>query len=149
MMSSEDIVMTIKKPHFTVKLHETLLEVDLNEGARKKLEDVLEAKPAIRESLGFIFQTIIPHDVALKDIEAVKVDKKGQVQIVIPHRRDLHIPLTSTESKKLVEKMNELIGREKERVLKDQEESKKTRRALEPERARAEAGAESLGRVGR
>ncbi len=148
-MSTEDIVMEIKKPHFTVKLHKTLLEVDLEKGVRKELEDVLEAKPALRESLGFLFQTIVPLDVQLKDIESVKVDKKGRVKITIPSRKDIIIPLKPNESKRLVEKMNELIALEKERAFRDEQESEKTRRALESKVSAAQVGAESLRRIGR
>ena len=141
--------MEIKKPHFTVKLHKTLLEVDLKEGVKKELEDVLETKPALRESLGFLFQTIVPLDVQLKDIESVKVDKKGRVKITIPSRKDIIIPLKPNESKRLVEKMNELIALEKERAFRDEQESEKTRRALESKVSAAQAGAESLKRIGR
>ena len=141
--------MEIKKPHFTVKLHKTLLEVDLEKGVRKELEDVLETKPALRESLGFLFQTIVPLDVQLKDIESVKVDKKGRVKMTIPLRKDIIIPLKPNESKRLVEKMNELIALEKERAFRDEQESEKTRRALESKVSAAQAGAESLKRIGR
>ncbi len=146
-MSTEDVVMVIKKTHFTVKLHRTLLEVDLKEGVKKELEDVLEAKPILRESLGFLFQTIIPLDVPLRDIESVKVDKKGQVKIAIPSRRDIVIPLESKESRRLVEKMNELIPLEKERAINDLQESEKTRKAFEPRFAEARAGAEASERI--
>jgi hypothetical protein len=141
MMTTEDMVMVIDKPHFTVKLHKTLLEVDLKKGIRKELEDVIEATPRLRETLGFLFETIIPLDVPLKDIESVKVDKKGQVQIVIPHRRDIHIPLTPDESKRLVEKMNELIPTEKERAMRELQESEKAKKELEPRLAEEEAEA--------
>ena len=141
--------MEIKKPHFTVKLHKTLLEVDLEKGVRKELEDVLETKPALRESLGFLFQTIVPLDVQLKDIESVKADKKGRVKITIPSRKDIIIPLKPNESKRLVEKMNELIALEKERAFRDEQESEKTRRALESKVSAAQAGAESVKRIGR
>lgn len=145
----EDLVMVIDKPHFKVKLHKTLLEVDLKQGIRKELEDVLEARPALRESLGFLFQTIIPLDLPLKDIQSVNVDKKGQVKIEIPSRRDIIIPLEQSESKRLVDKLNELIPIEKERVLKDLQAQKKAE--VEEERQRAEAykeeGRERLGRV--
>jgi hypothetical protein len=146
-MTTEDIVMVIKRPHFTVKLHSTVLEVDLKEGLKKELEDVIEAKPMLRESLGFLFQTIVPLDVPLKDIESAKVDKKGQVKIVIPHRRDIVIPLKADESKRLVEKMNELIPVEKERVLRDLQESEKAKRELEAKVAKSRVGAQSLERV--
>jgi len=146
--AAEDVVMVIKKPHFAVKLHKTLLEVDLKEGVKKELEDVLEARPILQESLGFLFQTIIPLDVPLKDIDSVKVDKKGQVKITIPSRKDIAIPLKPNESKRLVEKMNELIPIEKEKAIRDLEESEKARKELEQKLAQAEAEARRV-RMGR
>jgi len=136
-MTEKELVMVIEKPHFTVKLHSSLLEVDLKSGVKKELEDVLEARPALRENLGFLFQTIVPLDVPLRDIESVDVDEKGQVKIIIPLRRDIVIPLDSKESKRLVEKLNELIPLEKERYAKLLMESEKAQRMLE--RAEAEA----------
>jgi hypothetical protein len=102
-------ILKIEKPDFIVKLHENLLQVDLKQGARKKLEDALEIHPALRESLGILFQTIIPLDVALDDIDSTEIDKKGRLKIIIPMRKDLVIPLEREESKKLAEKLNELI----------------------------------------
>ena len=120
-MTSEDLVMVIDKPHFTVRLHQSLLEVDLKEGVKKELEDVVEANPILRGSLGLLFQSAIPLDVPLKDIELVTLDKKGRVKIMIPHRKDINIPLEPNDSTKLVNKLNELIPiekkREKERIL--------------------------------
>ena len=146
-MAEEDLVMVIEKPHFKVKLHSTLLEVDLKEGVKKELEDVLEAKPALRESLGFLFQTIIPLDVPLKDIESAVVNKKGQVKIAIPSRRDITIPLESKESKRLVDKLNELIPMEKERAERELEVSQRTRRSFETRISEARAGAEEAERL--
>jgi hypothetical protein len=108
-MDSEDLVMVFDKPHFTVKLHQTLLGVDLKEGVRKKLEDFVESNPHMRESLGVLFQTVIPLDVQLKNITAVSLNEKGHVKIVIPHRRDITIPLEKDEAIKLADKLNELI----------------------------------------
>ncbi len=101
------------------------------------MEDFLESKPIIRENLGFLFQTIVPLDVLLRDIESVGVNEKGQVNIVIPLRRDIVIPLKSKESKRLVEKMNELIPIEKAKFAKLLMEAEKARIVLE--RAEAEA----------
>lgn len=129
--------MVIEKPHFTVKLHSSLLEVDLKSGVKKELEDVLEASPALRENLGFLFQTIIPLDVPLRDIESVDIDEEGQVKIVIPLRRDIIIPLDSKESQRLIEKLNELIPLEKQRYAKLLMEAEKAERMMD--RAEAEA----------
>jgi hypothetical protein len=133
-MTTEDIVMVIDKPHFVVKLHTTLLQVNLKEGIRKELEDVIEAKPILRDSLGLLFQTVIPLDVHLKDIQSVSINKKGQVKIAIPSRKDLVIPLDQNESRTLIDKLNELIPIEKERARMDQQESDKTEREFEPQR---------------
>ena len=114
-MDSEDLVMVFDKPHFIVKLHQTLLEVDLKEGLRKKLEDFVESNPHLRESLGVLFQTVIPLDVQLKNIESVGLNEKGHVKIVIQHRRDITIPLEKDEAEKLADKLNELIPIEKEK----------------------------------
>jgi len=141
-MTTEDLVMVIDKPHFIVKLHKTLLQVDLKKGAKKELEDFLEAKPILRESLGFLFQTIVPLDVALKHIESARVDDNGQVRMVIPHRKDIVIPLNRNESERLVEKMSELIAEEKEKVVLGLLESEKARKKLGPKIAEAEAEAQ-------
>ena len=137
-MSDEDIVMIIDKPHFTVKLHTTQLEVDLKEGARKELEKLLEAHPTFRDSVGLLFQTVIPLDVRLRDIRSFGLDKKGRVKIDIPRRKDLTIPLNEEESKRLIDKLNELIPPEKERALKDAEAAKKAEKALRAGRTAGE-----------
>lgn len=112
---AEKLVLKIDKPHFVVKLHEYLLEVDLKEGAKKELEDALEAHPILREGIGLLFQTVIPLDVLLHEVESAKVDDKDRLKIVIPLRRDITIPLELKESKELAEKMNELIPQAKVR----------------------------------
>jgi len=116
-MTAEDLVMVIDKAHFVVKLHSNLLEVDLKEGVRKHIEDFVEANPALRETLGTLFQFAIPLDVPLKDIQSVKLDDKGRVKVIIPHRRDLTIPLEREDAQKLIDKLNELIPIEKEREV--------------------------------
>jgi len=137
LMDIEKRAMVIKKPHYTVTLHKDLLEVDLKGGVKKKLEDFLESKPILRENLGFLFQTLIPLDLPLRDIESAEVDKKGQVKIAIPSRKDITIPLKPAESKRLVEKLNELIPIEKDRALRELQESEMARKTLEPGLARA------------
>jgi len=107
------LIMAFDKPHFTVKLYPTLLKLDLKEGAMKKLEGFVESNPHLRESLGLLFQMVVPLDVPLKNIETVRMTDNGKVQIVTPHRRDLHITLEKDEAEKLVDKLNELIPVEK------------------------------------
>ena len=131
MPESKQLVLLIDKPHFQVKLHPDVLEVDLKEGARKELEVLAEAKPFLRDSVGWLFQTIIPLDVHLHQIEEMKTDKKGQFQIRIPGRRDIHIPLEPDEARKLMDKLNELIPVEKEKALRRQQMAKEAEREKE------------------
>jgi len=124
-------ILEIDKRYFVVKLHGELLEVDLKEGAKKELEDVVEAHPVLRESLGILFQTIVPLDVALHEIEAAKVDDKGRLKIIIPLRRDITIPLEADESRRVAEKLKELIPAAKLKEAERQaamEEAEKTTR---------------------
>lgn len=121
----EDPVMTIDKPHFTVKLYTDLLKVDLKEGFRREIEAFAEAKPALRDSVGLLFQTVIPVDVRLRDISSVSLDKKGRVKVAIPNRRDLTIPVEGEEAQRLIDKLNDLIQPEKERMVRDKAAAKR------------------------
>jgi hypothetical protein len=116
-LSSKPVVFMIDKPHFEVKLLSDMLKVDLKEGARAEIDKLVGNRTALRDTLGWMFQTIVPLDVQLWQIEKVTTEPSGKVNIVIPHRRDIHIPLEPTEAEQLVEKMNELIPAEKQRRL--------------------------------
>ncbi len=131
MPESKQIVLFIDKPQFQVKLHSDVLEVDLKEGVRKELEALAEARPFLRDSLGWLFQTIIPLDVHLYQIEEVKTDNKGQLQIKIPGRRDIHIPLEPNEATKLHDKLNELIPGEKEKARRREQMAREAERERE------------------
>jgi hypothetical protein len=146
---TEETVMTFDKPHFTVKLQTTLLKVDLKEGFRRKIEEFAESSPHMRDTLGLLFQTVVPLDVHLKDIELAIVDPKGHAKVVIPHRRDITIPLEPDESKKLVQKLNELIPIEKARAAEELEQEQKAEREYQPTKGEMEKEAyrERMGRI--
>ncbi len=133
-MRSNDVILVIEKLHIRVKLHQRVLEVDLTEGVKKELEDIVESRPALRHTVGFLFQTVIPLDVQLKDIQTTTLDERGHAKIVIPHRRDLFIPLTSDESRTLLDKLDQLIPLEKARVKTEAEERRRRFQAQQPGR---------------
>ncbi len=147
-MSTSELIMTFEKPHFIVKLHSDMLDMDVKEGFKKDLEEVLESKPILRDTLGFLFQTVVPLNVKLKDISSATVDKKGQVKIAIPHRKDITIPLTETESRKLVDKLNELIPIEKAREEEQEEKGEKEWAGRQHEIAEGEFQDRELGTRG-
>lgn len=109
------MVMVIDKPHFSIKLHQILPEIDPKAGVKKELEDAVETNPILRGSLGFLFQNVIPLDVPLKYIELVELDERGRVKMVIPHRRDITIPLEPNECRELINKLSAYSDRETRR----------------------------------
>jgi hypothetical protein len=133
-MMPDDTLMLIEKPHMRVKLRPRKLEVDLTEGVRKEIENLVESREALRETLGFMFQTLIPLDVPLKDIQSTGLDEKGRVKIVIPHRRDLHIPLPSRESEAFLAKLDEALSVERARVTGEEWERRREFEARQPGR---------------
>jgi hypothetical protein len=116
-MPEKPVVLQIDRPHFDVKLHSDSLEVNLKEGVKSEIERLAEARPILQETLGWVFQTIIPLTVRLWEIERVEVDSGGKVNLVIPHRRDLHIPLDPPDARRLAEKLNQMIPVEKAKEL--------------------------------
>ena len=133
-MTTDDVVIFIEKPHIRVKLSPRMLKVDLTDGARKELEDLVESREALRYTLGFLFQTLIPVDVPLKDIESTSLDNQGRVKIVIPHRKDLTIPLQPEESKTLLAKLDQAISLEKTRAMTEERERRREFQARQPGR---------------
>ncbi len=146
-MSEKDVVMKISTPTFLVKLHPTHLEVDLQKGTRKKLEDAIEAHASLRDSLGFLLQYVVHLDVALKDIEKVELDKKKHVRIVIPHRRDITIPIEEKEAIRLINELNGLIPQEKRREIDRLNREYETRRQLQREGKTVEGLQETEARM--
>jgi hypothetical protein len=130
-MTSEKTILRIEKLQFIVKLEHDVLQVDLRDGVKKELEDILEATPQLRDNLGFFFQTLIPLDVPLKDIAHVDSDESGIVKIEIPLRRDIMIPLNLSEAKQLVTKLHELIPLAKQRYVERLLASQKAEEAIE------------------
>jgi len=82
---------------------------------------------------------MIPLGVPLRKIDSVSVTENGQVKIAIPMRKDLHIPLDPDESKRLIEKLNELIPMEKQRALEEELAQEKGFKELDSHSKTAEA----------
>lgn len=116
-MSEEPLIMEIDKAHFTVKLYENVLRVDLKGTAKNEIEEALENKPVLRETLGNVLGLFVPLHIRLADIHSAKMDEHGKVKLDLHHRKDTIIPLEPEEGGKLVDKLNELIPKAKERQL--------------------------------
>jgi len=105
----KDPILVIDKPDFVLRLNKDLIEVDLKEGGKAKIEDAIERNPLLRKTLGFVLQTTIPSDVELCDIKSCEVDDKGQLKLVIPRHVDIVLPLGVDDANRLAWELRDLI----------------------------------------
>jgi len=105
----KDPILIIDKPDFVVRLHKDLIEVDLKEGGKEKLEDAIEKDPLLRKTFGFVLQSTIPSDVELCDVKSFEVDDKGQLRLVIPRHVDIVLPLGIEDANRLAFELRDLI----------------------------------------
>ena len=105
----KDPILIIDKPDFIVKLHRYWIDVDLKEGAWKKLESAIEKDPLLRKTLGVVLQSKVPSDVELCDVASVEVDGKGQLKLVLPRHVDIVLPLDVDEANRLAGELKDLI----------------------------------------
>jgi hypothetical protein len=109
-MPEATAVLEIDRPHFTIRLYEHILLIDLKGSFKNEIEEALENKPILRETFGGIFGIFVPLHIRLKDIDSVNVDETGKVKINLPHHRNIDIPLEREDGERLVEKLNQLIS---------------------------------------
>lgn len=116
-------VLEIDSPHFTVRLYENLLRIDLKGSFKNDIEEALENKPILKKTLGGILGIFVPLHVHLSDIDGVHMDETGKVKLRLPLHRDIVIPLERKDAQILVEKLNKMIPAAKrrnwERIIKN------------------------------
>jgi hypothetical protein len=107
--------------------YENWLRLDLKGNTKNDIVEALENKPILRQSIGNILDVFAPLHIHLGDIDSVHMDNLGKVKLALPRHRDVTIPLAVNEATNLVNKLNPLIAREKE---------KKAQRVIDPTRHR-------------
>lgn len=130
-MSETTVVLEIDKPHFTVRLYENLLKIDLKGTVKNEIVEALENKPILRETIGEVLGIFIPLHIRLSDIESVSMDETGKIKISLLRHRDIVIPLKPKEAKRLMDKLNQLIPTEKEKELERVMREQKLRKIVE------------------
>jgi hypothetical protein len=118
-VSGKTAVWEVESPRLTVKLYENLLRIDLKGSFKNEIEEALENKPVLRETIGSIMSIFAPLHIRLTDIDSVHMDKTGKIKLNLPHRRDIVIPLEPKDGEKLLDKLNQLILKAKNRELKE------------------------------
>jgi hypothetical protein len=118
MMPSTTEILRIVKPHFTVRVSETTLRIDLKGSIKNDIEEAFENKPLLKQTIGSILEMFIPLHVHLSDIHSVVINNGGKVVVKLPRRKDVVIPVGAKDAKRLVDKLNQLIPTAKEKELK-------------------------------
>ncbi len=111
-MSKAITVFEVETPHFKIRLSEDMLNIDLKGSFKNEIEEAIENKPVLKETVGKILGVFVPLHVRISDIDSVDMDETGKITVVLPHHRDIVIPLERKEdAEKLVEKLKQLISK--------------------------------------
>jgi hypothetical protein len=127
-MPRKIIVLEVEGPHFTISLYNDLLKIDLKGSFKNEIEEALENKPVLKETIGRILGIFVPLHIRVSDIYSVHLDETI-VNVSLPHHRIIVIPLERKEdAEKLVEKLNQLISNEKMMKIKVRRVKRKLKR---------------------
>ena len=97
-------VFKMENPHFTIKLYEDMLKIDLKGSLKNEIEEALENKPVLKETLGSILGIFVPLRIRISDIDSVHMDETGKIKVSLPRHRNIVIPLERKEdAEKLLE----------------------------------------------
>jgi hypothetical protein len=141
-MTKSSVVLKIDSSHFTVRLYEDLLKIDLKGSLKNEIEEGLENKPVLRETIGKIFGIFVPLHIKVDEIKSVNMDETGKTVLTLLAGREVVLPFEGKEdAENLVEKLNQMIS-----IAKTRENAKielrSIRRRAERKRVRKRPSAE-------
>ncbi len=126
------MVLKIENPHFTITLYENYLKVDLKGSLKNEIEETLENKPVLKETLGHILGIFVPLHIRVSEMTSVSMDETGKIKINLSHHRHVTIPIERKEhAERLVEKLNQSISNAKKARIKEQLAMKLAKKRLE------------------
>ena len=135
-------VLEVDDPHFAIKLSNSLLKIDLKGSFKNTLEEALENKPVLKETIGRVLGIFVPLHIRVNDIDSVNMDETGKIKVSLSRHRGIVIPFECKEdAEKLVEKLNQLISRaetEKIQEIKARRKYKTEKDQVSKLRSRAE-----------
>jgi len=110
-MSKSGIVLKIDSSQFTIRLYEDLLKIDLKGSFKNEIEEGLENKPILKETIGKILGIFVPLHIQVDEIRSVYMDETGKTIISLLNHRDVVLPFECKEdAMKLVEKLKQMIS---------------------------------------
>jgi hypothetical protein len=124
-------VLAVENPHFTIRLYEDMLKIDLKGSLKNEIEEALENKPVLKDTLGSVLGIFVPLHIRVSDIDSVHMDETGKIKVSLPHHRNIVIPLEHKEdAQKLVEKLNQLISNARTAEIKERVAIRRAKRKL-------------------
>ena len=90
-------VLEVENPHFTIRLYEDLLKIDLKGSFKNEIEEALENKPVLKETIGRILGIFVPLHIRVSEIDSVNMDETGKITMRLSHHRNIVIPLERKE----------------------------------------------------
>jgi hypothetical protein len=112
-----EAIFEVEGSQFTVTLYENLLKIDLKGSLKNEVEEALENKPILKDTVGRVLSIFVPLHIRLSDVDSVHVDETGKLKITLPHHRNMLIPLECEDAKRFSDKLNELIPKAKKQEL--------------------------------
>ena len=110
-MARTNLVFKVEDPHFTIRLSDDQLKIDLKGNFKNELEEALENKPVLKETIGRVLGIFVPLHIQLSDVDSVHMDETGKIKVSLSHHRDIVIAYERKEdAETLVEKLNQLIS---------------------------------------
>ena len=130
-MSRTIMVLEVEDTHFTIRLYEDLLKIELKGNFKNEIEEALENKPVLKETIGRVLGIFVPLHIPIGDIDSVHIDETGKIKVELSHHRSITIPLENKENaKKLTEKLNELTSKALDTKIKEDIAKKRAERKL-------------------
>jgi hypothetical protein len=124
-------VLAVENPHFTIRLYEDMLKIDLKGSLKNEIEEALENKPVLKDTLGSVLGIFVPLHIRVSDIDSVHMDETGKIKVSLPHHRNIVIPLGHKEdAQKLMEKLNQLILNARTAKIKERLAMRRAKRKL-------------------
>ena len=125
------IVLEVENPHFTITLYDDLLKIDLKGSFKNDLEEALENKPVLKETVGSVLGIFVPLHIRLSEVDAVDLDETGKIKLSLSYHRNVVIPFEHKEdAEKLTKKINELTSKALDAKIKEQIAKRRTERKL-------------------
>jgi hypothetical protein len=130
-MTEANLVLEVEDPHFIIRLYADFIKIDLKGTFKNEIEEALENKPVVKETIGKVLGMFVPLHIPMGDIDSVHMNDAGKIKMELSHHRSIVLPLERKEdAKKLVEKLNELTSKALDLKIKEDIAKRRAKRKI-------------------